>query len=167
MKVCTRCKIKKDESKFCKDKTRKDGLYCHCRECKSSSRKQYYSTKKEEIKEKAAIWAKNNREKSRAIKNRWFITNKERINNQNYEKYHSDSSYKNAVIERCKKYRRTENGLSKSRVQCKKASDQLKDYYVKNQLIQKSGFKKEQLENHPILIDIKRIIFQINRKLKN
>lgn len=33
MKVCRKCKLEKDESEFSKDKSRKDGLYSHCKAC--------------------------------------------------------------------------------------------------------------------------------------
>ena len=32
-KKCTRCKLEKDSSQFCKDKRTKDGLYSDCRKC--------------------------------------------------------------------------------------------------------------------------------------
>lgn len=33
MKICSKCKIEKDEIDFCKDKYKKDGLHCQCKKC--------------------------------------------------------------------------------------------------------------------------------------
>lgn len=32
-KICSRCKRELPISEFCKDKTRKDGVYCYCKKC--------------------------------------------------------------------------------------------------------------------------------------
>lgn len=55
-KVCSRCRRELPISEFCKDKSRKDGLYCYCKKCTSKKicdyaksekgrrkRKEYYS----------------------------------------------------------------------------------------------------------------------------
>ena len=42
-KVCIKCGIEKELSKFCKDKSRKDGFYPHCTDC----RKELYIENKE------------------------------------------------------------------------------------------------------------------------
>ena len=34
MKTCSKCKIEKELSGFCKDKKAKDGLNCHCNDCR-------------------------------------------------------------------------------------------------------------------------------------
>jgi hypothetical protein len=41
MKICTKCKIEKDESEFYKDKSRKDGLCSQCKKCRNEYHKQY------------------------------------------------------------------------------------------------------------------------------
>jgi hypothetical protein len=44
MKICTKCKIEKDESEFCKCKNEKDGLYCYCKECRRQHRQELKRT---------------------------------------------------------------------------------------------------------------------------
>lgn len=57
MRVCTKCKIEKDESKFNKHSKMRDGLDTQCKACKS----EYKKINKESIKVKSAEWQKRNR----------------------------------------------------------------------------------------------------------
>ncbi len=45
MKRCSRCKVKKKLSKFCKDKSRKDGLNHRCKECCREYQQTYWKSK--------------------------------------------------------------------------------------------------------------------------
>jgi hypothetical protein len=47
-KICSKCKIEKDESEFSKSKDKKDGLYCNCKKCI----KEHYINNKNKILEK-------------------------------------------------------------------------------------------------------------------
>lgn len=63
MKVCSVCKIEKTEDQFGAHKGRKDGKSSTCKPCNV---------------ERAAIWAKNNREKRKEISKRYRLANAEK-----------------------------------------------------------------------------------------
>jgi hypothetical protein len=50
MKICSRCKTKKDLTQFYKEKSRKDGYGMYCKECEKEYKKQYYLNNKEQFK---------------------------------------------------------------------------------------------------------------------
>ena len=72
MKICSKCKQAKDESEFCKDKSRSDGLNHRCKQCckeiqqnslkNKEYHKKYYQEHKSEYNKRSAIWRENNRE---------------------------------------------------------------------------------------------------------
>ena len=49
-KFCPKCKRDLPLSMYYKDKSRKDGLSCYCKECKLKQAKEYQQTHKEEKK---------------------------------------------------------------------------------------------------------------------
>jgi len=53
MKTCSKCKLSKDTNEFYKDKYKKDGFSCHCKECikEYSNRPDVKQHNKEYIKE--------------------------------------------------------------------------------------------------------------------
>jgi len=89
MKICTKCKIEKDETAFSKRSLSKDGLRTQCKICVNiynkenkdmireqkkkyreehkEERKEYREKNKEKIKEKQKEYRKNNREKLNEI----------------------------------------------------------------------------------------------------
>lgn len=82
MRRCNKCKIEKPASEFNKDKSNKSGLQYSCRDCqkkwrlensekiKEDYRKRYIKNR-DEYKERAKIWAKQNPEKRQEICSRW------------------------------------------------------------------------------------------------
>lgn len=42
MKICSRCKIEKNEEEFYKNKTTRDGLCCECKACRSRISKEFF-----------------------------------------------------------------------------------------------------------------------------
>lgn len=60
LKVCTRCKTSKSVLGFCKDKTRSDGLFPWCNDCKKQKRAEHYEKNKTEIMAKVDRWRKAN-----------------------------------------------------------------------------------------------------------
>jgi len=52
LKICSKCKKKKDINKFSKNKNEKDGINCHCKKCCA----EYYQKHKKEIGEKNREW---------------------------------------------------------------------------------------------------------------
>ena len=57
MKVCTTCRIEKDNLEFNKNKAKKDGLNTICRDCSNKRSKLYYSDNREH--HKAVIQKRN------------------------------------------------------------------------------------------------------------
>jgi hypothetical protein len=76
MKVCSKCGIEKSLAEFSKDKQKKDGLRCSCKECV----KKYNDTNIEHIKLKSNKWAKENIEKHKENCINWNKKNPEKLN---------------------------------------------------------------------------------------
>lgn len=74
-KACSRCKIKKDEIDFSKNKSRFDGLSVWCTTCKGVVSKEYYCNNKHS-------------------KQEYYKRNKIRILQNNLEKYNSEKKRK-------------------------------------------------------------------------
>jgi hypothetical protein len=118
MKTCTKCKIEKEETKFSKDKSRKDGLACWCKECRkqysqeneekirehqkqyrqdhkeeiSKNRKQYYQENKEKELKQKKQWYQENKEESLRKHKEWYQENREEVlkNQRQYKKNHKE-----------------------------------------------------------------------------
>ena len=80
MKICSKCKIEKDETDFCKDKNTKDKLNVRCRSCV----KEYYKENKNEIKEQQSKYRENN-EMRLEQQREYYQLNKEKINEKRKE----------------------------------------------------------------------------------
>ena len=68
MKTCTKCKIEKDESEFCKDKKATDGYFCYCKSCEAIRYSQYRQKNRERLNTAHKSWQK----KSRAHNNAYY-----------------------------------------------------------------------------------------------
>jgi hypothetical protein len=90
MKVCSRCKIEKDESEFNKNKGTKDGLRSNCKECKKIKDAEYrklhiaeakilsrnwYDKNSDKVKATAKEWNKNHPEKMKKSRVNWYDNN--------------------------------------------------------------------------------------------
>jgi 5-methylcytosine-specific restriction endonuclease McrA len=75
-KQCTKCGERKAKDQFNKDKNRKDGLFPWCKTCSRANTKKHTEQHVEEYRERARVWAENNREKSRAKTREWYRNNK-------------------------------------------------------------------------------------------
>lgn len=62
MKQCIKCKESKELSSYQKDKSRIDGLYPVCSECRKAYTKQYYSKNKQEVKTRRLNYYYNNKD---------------------------------------------------------------------------------------------------------
>lgn len=51
-KHCSKCNAWKPLSEFCNDKSRKDGLYCRCKECNNKISKENYNKNSQKIKDR-------------------------------------------------------------------------------------------------------------------
>lgn len=72
MKTCPSCGVEKDASEFGKNKRRKDGLACYCRECSRKKAREFARTPAQQ--EKRKDWYERNRQKvKRQAKQRWAV----------------------------------------------------------------------------------------------
>lgn len=153
-KKCTKCKLNKQITEFVKDKTRIDGLFPQCRECKNKDKRENYKKNKNKIYEQNKVWVNNNPEKVREIKKRYRDKNKEVLNERSRERYRNNpdkykeikrkSYYKNhdSVLKYQENYRK-ENA--------EKIKDRQKNYYRKNKedvLRYHKEFRKKYPERH-------------------
>jgi len=60
MKTCSKCGLEKDESEFNKDRSRKDGLQCWCRECQKPIIQKWGREHPKKNREKVAKYKKKN-----------------------------------------------------------------------------------------------------------
>ena len=75
MKICTICKIEKDESEFYKNKRNKDGLNSWCKACFHDYNQKWYKNNSENMKKYMKEWSKNNPE----YKKEWYKNNSEKV----------------------------------------------------------------------------------------
>ena len=72
MKVCTKCNEHKPLDAFRKQKSTKDGLKYHCKECDNKTAKSYYYKNKGKIVTKVKEWQKNNPTKVKGYKKSYY-----------------------------------------------------------------------------------------------
>ena len=142
MKTCTKCKCEKPLDCFGQEKRVKSGLKASCKEC--------------DLK-RTLLWHKNNREKANEINRRWTKNNPEKVSikgkkwrdlNKEYGKKKRDEYailFPNYGKERRKNY-----------------IDNLKSPYLVAKLKRK-GFTKEQIKEHPELIEVQKILIKTKR----
>ena len=65
MKICTKCKVEKDESLFSKNRSRCDGLSSICKDCHAKYCVKYYSNNKDKLRDYSTTYRLNNLEKTR------------------------------------------------------------------------------------------------------
>ena len=92
LKVCTKCGVKKKLGEFCKQSSKKDGLYPHCKECLSKKNKEYRTEHKEETKIKQKEYDKANKEKIKIYQKKYRDENKKDIKTDKaeYQKEHRE-----------------------------------------------------------------------------
>lgn len=89
-KLCTKCGQVKPVSEFGLNKSKKDGLQCHCKECVKVYKKQHYEDNKQYYKDKAVAYRQAGREylndyKSHLVcskcgEDRWWLLDFHHIN---------------------------------------------------------------------------------------
>jgi len=100
MKICSVCKIEKDESEFRKSKGYKNGINSKCKKCKNEEdrlyrlnnkdkcqqyNKQYYLDNKNKIKNNVKLYQENNKEYCLKFRKEYYQNNKEKIIIKNKE----------------------------------------------------------------------------------
>ena len=142
-KVCTKCEKAKTQECFPKDKTRADGLFSWCKDCKSLKRKEdrvnnlekirqkdrerYYKDKekiskrhkvyvdknKEKISLKQKEWRENNKELKKELDKKYREENKEKLHAQTKEWAKNNRKYLNEHINNYNKKRRQSDPIFK------------------------------------------------------
>ena len=72
MKVCTKCNEQKPLDAFRKQRSTKDGLKYHCKECDNKTAKSYYNKNKGKIVTKVKELQKNNPTKVKGYKKSYY-----------------------------------------------------------------------------------------------
>ena len=127
-KICSKCKITKNTTEFRKDKSKHDGLYSSCKECKKKylntpesiahrkeHMKNYQQQNREILAKKAKEYRKENIKWIRPLQLQYYQNNREELLKQKQEYY-----FKNAerIKEEKKEYRKnmTEEQIQKERL---------------------------------------------------
>lgn len=121
MKRCACCKEEFPATLdfFHRDRSKKDGLNCYCRECNKT---------------KAQKWLEHHSQRARETKARYRKANREALREQEYQRYWNDPEKAREVQkERSARYRQTERGkatkrMSEHRRRARKASQGTEDY---------------------------------------
>lgn len=79
MKQCTKCNTHKDLNYFHKDKSKKDHLSSHCKECRKKQKNKYYYNNKDNIAENGKIYRETNQETIAENKKIYAENNKVKI----------------------------------------------------------------------------------------
>jgi hypothetical protein len=93
MKICTKCKQRKDLSKFHKNKRGTQGRESICKICRSQHMKRYYIDNKDRIKASAEKFQQDNPD----YRHEHYISNLERVKKQN-EEWRKKNKHKCNVI---------------------------------------------------------------------
>lgn len=96
MKKCTKCGVEKNLAEFSKDKTRKDGLRSHCKDCI----KEYQKNNAEHIAKKQKEWRKTNLEYNREYHKQYYEDNIEKLckKQRDYHKNNIENIHKQKKI---------------------------------------------------------------------
>jgi len=152
-KICSKCKIEKEVCNFYTDKSKPDGLYNSCKECK----KNYFNTRKVEVKKYLELWRQNNPNNSKKF----------RTENPNYVKdYYKKNKQK--LLENSKKH--YENNKQKILEKYRKIS---KKYYEDNRekrLEYRKIYNKNNRDKHNMYVKNKKLndpIYYISNIARN
>jgi hypothetical protein len=99
-KLCICCKLSKNINEFHKNKSKKDGLQDHCKDCRKLKSDKNQEKRKKYRKE----WYQKNIDKVKIMENLRYHSNKDNINEKRKELYHKDEIIKLKVKEQQKKY---------------------------------------------------------------
>jgi hypothetical protein len=99
-KLCNCCKILKTVDNFHKNKSKKDGLQEHCKDCRKLKSKENQEKRKNYRKE----WYQKNIDKIKSMENLRYHSNKDDINQKRKELYRIDESVRGKIREQQKKY---------------------------------------------------------------
>lgn len=147
-KICTKCKVEKSSTEFCKCSRHKDGLSYFCKQCRNAYLKEYRTKNKEIIRAISRRYINNNREKHNAYKRNWSAKNQINISAKNREWRKNNRDKYNANRRRSKK----------------RSVFELRNSYVAAKLSQSTGLPKAFFDARPELIEAKRQLMKIKRE---
>lgn len=142
-KVCNVCKENLPLDAFNKNKSRRDGLEYHCRECGKAKGKKYFEKNREIVNAKHLDYQRKNPELVRAQKNNYYKTHKELVLKKQHE------------------YRKENKELIALRL--KMQIENLGDRYIKHMLKKQLGLIDVPQE----LIEAKRNLLIVQRELRS
>jgi hypothetical protein len=169
MKKCTKCGRELPEERFCKNKTRLDGLAVWCKDCTNIHKKAYFDSHKEERKAYYKAYYDSHKEKIKANYKAYYDSHKEerKATNKAYYDSHKEEmkATHKAYYDSHKEERKdTYNAYCKN----------LTEYYIKNNI--KNRLTKILPEipikidkDNPIiqqLIELKRMEIKLKRFIK-
>lgn len=170
MKVCSKCNIGKDESHFKKDNRRKGGLSSWCKMCHNKQHQLYKVNNRDKVNEYGRVYYSRVMPEETKVARVIYQQLKALCFREKYlaKKREYAARNKKKEIDRATKWKK--NNLKRfhenARKNYKKSADELRDNYVKN-LLRNNGVSTDYIKNNPLLIDVKKTIIQIKRKLKN
>jgi hypothetical protein len=138
MKVCIKCKIKKELTEFNKRSWIKDGLNSECKSCL----KKWREENKEIIKQRQKKWREENKEYRKKYYKKHYEENKELIK-ENAKKYYKEN--KESILKYHSKWRKENKEYSKEYYKKNKERD--KKYREENKELKKKYDKKYRKEN--------------------
>lgn len=163
--VCSVCRKEKNEKDFGIHVDRRGPVHVKrikrcCKKCECEKAKVLYRLKKD-----TEAFKEYNRKKAAD----YYATNYERCKNRN-KKYGSSEYYKQKRRIKLREKSSDQNFKNhrnrKGKEYNKKNIDNLTDHYLIVQL-KKDGHEREWIDSHPELIEAKRIILKIKRKIRN
>jgi hypothetical protein len=118
MKICPKCKIKKDLSEFHKDKRRIDGYSYHCKECRKIYSKKYQEKNINKIRK----YLKDNHDTILEKSKKYKLKNKERFKERDRKYYELNREIINV---RHKKYQKENKDKRNDRLKIRLQTDPL------------------------------------------
>jgi len=85
LKKCTKCNKWKSITEFNKCKNHVDGLINFCRDCRNKIKREYYQKNKKIMNKQHGIWAKNNPDKVKPIKEKYRKANRQKLRKRGKE----------------------------------------------------------------------------------
>lgn len=162
-KICTKCGEVKELDLFHADKSRKDGKYSQCKECKREAARKWRLENPEKVREHDRKWRLENPEKVREIHSEWRLENREKVKKKGRE---AARKWRRENLEKARENSRKwhlEN-LEKVTEHKRKSRRELKTDYVKGLL--RNEFKIPTSEITPLDIKEKREQLQYHRQIK-
>jgi ElaB/YqjD/DUF883 family membrane-anchored ribosome-binding protein len=147
-KSCTKCKIEKPTTEFGRDKRIRSGLCSRCKLCVAEYNRARYLEQREQVIERVANYARNNKEEIRARCKAYYQRNKDRIKEKT-------KRWREANLNRAKKTRN---------LRVRHNAAELTDSYVRQIMIYQSPIKAKDIPDE--LVELKRAQLLLHRQLK-